>query len=89
MNEIFRLFENSLKRQAMFERILENSEYDGTKTRVQGLFKTPWVKRHDCYETFHELFLSVTTTLEVTLRPHNFVGIIGNDNRSCGPDKKT
>ncbi|XP_071965592.1 52 kDa repressor of the inhibitor of the protein kinase-like [Antedon mediterranea] len=89
INEVFLFFSNSPKRQAMFESVLEHSDYDGKKKKIKGLCKTRWVERHDCYETFHELFAHIVTTLEVILRPNDFPDIIGNEDWSWDPDTRT
>jgi len=57
INETFKFFDFSPKRQRFFESILDqdNAESHPVK-KLKGLCKTWWVERHTCYETFYSLY---------------------------------
>ena len=57
INETFKLFNNSPKRQRFFEHILDAFESDCTTSKLLGLCRTRWVERHTCYETFYDVYI--------------------------------
>ncbi|XP_068250772.1 52 kDa repressor of the inhibitor of the protein kinase-like [Palaemon carinicauda] len=90
LNGVFLLFSNSPKRQSLFEKVLEQSDdYKGNKKKILSLCKTRWVERHDCFNTFHELYIPTVTTLEVILSPHEFTDIIRNEDWIWDCDTRT
>lgn len=64
LNEVFWFFHNSPKRQTFFEHVLERLEIPSKVTKLKGLCKTRWIERHQCYETFYELFPVICRTFE-------------------------
>ena len=64
LNETFLFFHFSLKRQRFEEQILEKCGSTSRKEKLKGLCKTRWVERHECYETFYELYEYVCTSLK-------------------------
>lgn len=89
LNEVYLFFANSPKRQAFFEKILALTECPSTKKKLQGLCKTRWAERHSCYDTFHELYSYITTTLDAMLRPHDYRDLFENEEWSWDPDTRT
>ena len=69
INETFKFFNNSPKRQRFFEHILDAFESDCTKSKLLGLCRTRWVERHTCYETFYELYVYICCCLEAIINP--------------------
>ena len=76
LNEVYLFFANSPKRQMFLGKILDRTENASSKRKLQGLCKTRWAERHTCYETFHELYLSITVTLDAMLRPHEYAAFL-------------
>ena len=66
INETFKFFNNSPKRQRFCEHIFES---DCTKRKLLGLCRTRWVERHTCYETFYELYAYSCCCLEAIINP--------------------
>ena len=69
INESFKFFYNSPKRQRFLKHILDAFESDCTKKKPVGLCRTRWVERHTCYETFYELYLYICCCLEAIINP--------------------
>lgn len=69
LNETYLFFNNSPKRQAFFELVIEKEEIQSNVKKLKGLCKTRWVKRHLCFETFYELYNVLSKTLEGILNP--------------------
>ena len=65
LNETFLFFHFSPKRQRFLEQVLEKCGSTSRKEKLKGLCKTRWVERHECYETFYELYEYVCISLEV------------------------
>ena len=65
LNKTFLFFHFSPKRQRFLEQVLEKCGSTSRKEKVKGLCKTRWVERHECYETFYELYEYVCISLEV------------------------
>ncbi|XP_068217819.1 52 kDa repressor of the inhibitor of the protein kinase-like [Palaemon carinicauda] len=90
LNGVFLFFSNSPKCQSLFEKVLDQSDdYKGNEKKLLSLCKTRWVERHDCFNTFHELYIPTVTTLEVIFSPHEFTDIIGNEDWSWDSDTRT
>ena len=71
-------------------KILDRTENASSKRKPQGLCKTRWAERHTCYETFHELYLSITVTLDAMLRPHEYADLLDDEvHWSWDPDTRT
>ena len=64
LNETFLFFHFSPKRQRFLEQVLEKCGSSSRKEKLKGLCKTRWVERHECYETFYELYEYVCISLE-------------------------
>ena len=58
-------FHFSPKRQRFLGQVLEKCGSTSRKEKLKGLCKTRWVERHECYETFYELYEYVCISLEV------------------------
>ena len=69
INETFKFFHFSPKRQRFFESILDKESESHAVKKLKGLCKTRWVERHTCYETFYSLYPSVCLCLEEMLHP--------------------
>ena len=65
LNETFLFFHFSPERQRFLEQVLEKCGSTSRKEKLKGLCKTRWVERHECYETFYELYEYVCISLEV------------------------
>ena len=89
LNEEYLFFANSPKRQMFLGKILDRTENASSKRKLQGLCKTRWPERHTCYETFHELYLSITVTLDAILRPHEYADLLDDEVWSWDPDTRT
>ena len=72
MNEAHLFFHNSPKRQAFFERVLEECCQDVKLEKLKGLCRTLWVERHEAYENFKELFPAVIMTMDMICHPHMY-----------------
>ena len=64
LNETFLSFLFSPKRQRFVEQVLEMCGSTFRKEKLKGLRKTRWVERHECYETFYELYEYVCISSE-------------------------
>ena len=82
---ILRQFQNI----CLLGKILDRTENASSKRKLQGLCKTRWAERHTCYETFHELYLSITVTLDAMLRPHEYADLLDDEVWSWDPDTRT
>ena len=60
-------FQNSAKRQRMFEKVIDRSETDTGKKKLHDLCSTRWVERHEAYENFFSLYECIVNTLDVIL----------------------
>ena len=89
LNEVYLFFANSPKRQMFLGEILDRTENSSSKRKLQGLCKTRWAERHTCYETFHELYLSITVTLDAMLRPHEYADLLDDEVWSWDLDTRT
>ena len=89
LNEVYLFFANSPKRQMFLWKILDRTENSSSKRKLQGLCKTRWAERHTCYETFHELYLSITVTLDAMLRPHEYADLLDDEVWSWDIDTRT
>ena len=89
LNEVYLFFANSSKKQMFLGKILDRTENASSKRKLQGLCKTRWAERHTCYETFHELYLSITVTLDAILRPHEYADLLDDEVWSWDPDTRT
>lgn len=69
INETFKFFHFSPKRQRFFESILDKESESHAVKKLKGLCKTRWVERHTCYETFYSLYPNVCLCLEEMLHP--------------------
>ena len=56
LKETFLFFHFSPKRQRFVKQVLEKCGSNSRKEKLKGLCKTRWVERHECYETFYELY---------------------------------
>ena len=72
MNEAHLFFHYSPKRQAFFERVLEECCQDVKLEKLKGLCRTRWVERHEAYENFKELFPAVIMTMDMICHPHMY-----------------
>ena len=54
----------SPRRQRFLEQVLEKCGSTSRKEKLKGLRKTRWVERHECYETFYEIYEYVCISLE-------------------------
>ena len=72
MNETHLFFHYSPKRQAFFERVLEECCQDVKLEKLKGLCRTRWVERHEAYENFKELFPAVIMTMDMICHPHMY-----------------
>ena len=64
LNETFLFFHFSPNRHRLLEHVLEKCGSTSRKEKLKGLHKTRLVKRHECYETFYELYEYVCISLE-------------------------
>ena len=69
INETFKFFHFSPKRQRFFESILDKESESHAVKKLKGMCKTRWVERHTCYETFYSLCPNVCLCLEEMLHP--------------------
>ena len=72
MNEAHLFFHYSPKRQAFFERVLEECCQDVKLEKLKGLCRTRWVERHEAYENVKELFPAVIMTMDMICHPHMY-----------------
>ena len=70
MNEAHLFFHYSPKRQAFFERVLEECCQDVKLEKLKGLCRTRWVERHEAYENIKELFSAVIMTMDMICHRH-------------------
>ena len=49
-------FRNSPKRQRLFEHVIKCLCPESKRSKINGLYKTRWVKRHNTYSSFFELY---------------------------------
>ena len=75
INETFYFFHNSPKRQHFFERVLAVKFPEQKKLKLKGLSKTRWVERHECYESYFEMYESIALTFEAILNPDDYTSI--------------
>ncbi|PFX11763.1 52 kDa repressor of the inhibitor of the protein kinase [Stylophora pistillata] len=52
------------RRQRFLDQLLEKCGSTSRKEKLKGLRKTRWVERHECYETFYEIYEYVCISLE-------------------------
>ena len=64
LNETFLFFHFSPKRQRFLKQVLEKCGFTSRKEKLKGLCKTLWVEKHECYETFYELYEYVCISLK-------------------------
>ena len=69
INETFKFFHFSPKRQRFFESILDKEIESHAVKKLKGLCKTQWVERHTCYETFYSPYPNVCLCLQEMLHP--------------------
>ena len=65
-------FHYSPKRQAFFERVIEECCQDVKLEKLKGLCRTRWVERHEAYENFKELFPAIIMTMDMICHPHMY-----------------
>jgi hypothetical protein len=82
LNETFKFFNYSPKRQRFFEIILTETQETSKVRKLKGLCKTRWVERHTCYESFYDLYPKVCLCLEEITNP-------SPDNEGWGWDRET
>ena len=70
LNAIFLFFDMSPKRQ--LERILKHLAPDMRKRKLVGMYKTRWVERHVCYDTFYDMDKFLCECLEAILNPSEY-----------------
>ena len=78
INESFKFFYNSPKRQRCWKHTLDAFESDCTKNKPVGLCRTRWVEHHTCYETFYELYLYICCCLEAIINPSVYPDKVGS-----------
>ena len=58
-------FQNSAKRQRLFEKVIGRTETDIEKKKLHDLCRTRWVERHEAYENFFTLYECIVNTMDV------------------------
>lgn len=76
LNEVYLFFHNSPKRQTYFELVIERLEIPSNVKKIKGLCKTRWIERHQCYETFYELYTTICRTFEGILNLENAEALV-------------
>lgn len=79
INSCFLFFDNSPKRQKIFELVLETKGAPTKKKHLTGLCKTRWVERHTCFETFLELYKFLSICVKAISLPHLYPEFEPND----------
>ena len=69
INETFKFFHFSSKRQRFFESILDKESESHAVKKLKGLCKMRWVERHTCYKTFNSHYPNVCLCLGEMLHP--------------------
>jgi len=64
MSKVSLFFENSPKRQAALEEIIENTVQPNKRKHLLSLCKTRWIQRHEAFENFAQLYDVVVDLLE-------------------------
>ena len=62
--QAFLFFHNSPKRQRFFEHVISCLCPSGSRTKINGLYKTRWVERHNTFTTILELYPYLVKTWE-------------------------
>ena len=76
INSCLYFFNNSPKRQWLFELVLEAMGAITKKKNVSGLCKTRWVERRTCFEIFLELYKYLSICLKAISLPHLFPELV-------------
>lgn len=81
--ELYSFFDNSPKRQAFLNIVIDALEQGETKKRrLKNLCKTRWIERHSTFETIHDLYQYIVITLDEICDP-------SDDDRFKCPEEET
>ena len=75
INETFHFFHNSPKRQYFFEKVSASQCLWQKKQKMKGLSKTRWAERHECYESYFDMYESIALTFEAILNPDDYTSL--------------